>query len=212
MAHTKNQRKQRRLDDSNRPNRNQYPYPKLRVKRSRNSGINPLLEAGPVGSIDKSFIIKHSLYLIPSVIIMVFWIQGATYYPADWLTHIGLRHNTDYPPLAPYLTTIAYQNKLIVFWSLLIFLIIPYLLLRFITKNDLIPLFYVYLSGIPWTLSWIGVFGQGLTQILLLLNFLTPLVWPLTLAIGLPLHREIVGAWALSVVVSTYYKVFYNRA
>lgn len=141
---------------------------------------------------------------------MVFFIQGATYYPSDWPVHLGLRPVQDYPPLAPYLTTVAYRNKLILFWSLSIFLIIPYLLLRFITKNDFIPLAYVYLSGIPFTLTWGGFFAQALAHILLLLNLLSPLLWPITLAIGIPIHREMIGAWALSVVVATYYKVFYG--
>lgn len=143
---------------------------------------------------------------------MVYFIQGATYWPSDWMVHLGLRPVANYPPLAPYLTTFAFQHGGIIIYSIAVFLFIPYILLRIITKNDLIPLFYIYLSGVPWTLTWGGFFAQGLAHILILLNFFTPILWPLTLAIGIPIHREIIGAWGLSVVVATYYKVFYHGA
>ena len=149
------------------------------------------------------FVKRHAAYLTPAILIMLAFTAFPHALPADWHYHIDWPHQDVYPPLAPFITTWFWLqfNGSVGLECVLLFIVIPYLILRHITKTDSIPLAYLYLSGIPWVLAWGGFFAQAVEQVWMLLNVLSPVFWPFTLVLGQFTHRESDGAWILSVVV-----------
>jgi hypothetical protein len=151
---------------------------------------------------DKEYVIRTVLYLLPAILIMAVFTHAPAHLPADWPTHAGIiPMPAGYPPLAPQLTTFFFRVGWVGWWCIALFIAIPFCLLSLITKDERIPLAYVYLSGIPWILAWGGFFAEAVEQVWVLLNFITPFAWPFTFGLGLETHRESIGFWALSVVV-----------
>lgn len=158
--------------------------------------VSVLLALTPWGYVKRTV-----LYLLPAILIMLAFTTNPRTLPSDWPTHIGIQPVANYPPLAIILTSFFWRAGLIGWWCVALFIAIPFCLLSFICKDQRIALAYVYLSGIPWILAWGGFFAQAIEQVWILFNFVSPLAWPFTFALGLETHRESIGFWLLSIIV-----------
>ena len=157
---------------------------------------------------DKDFVIKHFLYMLPAIIIVLVFLLSAVWYPADWTFHIGGRTLGGYPPLAPALTNLFYVYGMFVVFCVALFVVIPYVLLHLISKKDIVGLAYLYLSGLPYTLLWGGFAAQGIIHILILLCALNPLGWLLMLVVGPFTHR----LWFFALLLGILSWILLNRA
>lgn len=148
---------------------------------------------------DTKWIIQSSLMLAPAIILFAFFIGHAQTYPADWLFHISGSTAGNYPPIAPFLVSQAYQNGLILPFVVLVVLYLPFALLFKITGSWLAPCAYLYASGIPFILMWGGFWGQAVMHILMLINVLVgPPIWGFMAILGFGTHREWLAATLLS--------------
>lgn len=156
---------------------------------------------------NKSFVLKHLLYMGPAIFIFLYFTLWGSYLPADWNFHITGIPLGDYPPLGPTLANVFYENEFFEIFCILMFIAIPYILLHMITKQDLAGLAYLYLSGIPYMLMWGGFVAQGLMHILMLLTVLHPVGFVFALITGPFVHRE----WGLSLILGTIASLVYHK-
>lgn len=153
---------------------------------------------------EKKWVLDNLLIMLPAILILVIFIGGAKAYPADWAFHISGNTSGNYGILAPWLTSAAYRAGLILPFCIMLVIALPYILLHKITGSALAPTLYLYASGIPFILMWGGFFAQAFIHLFMLLNLISPWLWPFTLLLGMETHREWLGSWALSVAVWIY--------
>jgi len=124
----------------------------------------------------------------------------------DWAFHTSGSTLGGYPPITPDLTKRFYDAGGLAFFAIFVFAVIPYLLILKITKNTLASFAYLYATGIPFVLTWVGAVGQGLTHILMLLTVANPFLFAPCLLAGIFIHREAFGAVIVAGVVSIVYR------
>jgi len=149
--------------------------------------------------------------LLPIILILIF-VSSIGARVADYNFHFTNMGEQDYPPLTAYtLNTLSQfipRTSAIILLNLLLNVILPYMLLCAITKNELVGWVYLYGSGIAFITFFGWFIPQGFIHVLILLSILHPAGLGLFALIGGLAHREWLAGFllALGYILYTRYK------
>lgn len=119
--------------------------------------------------------IKTSLMQLLPIIVVLSYLFGTNHYGSDFVFHESYIGNGAYPQFLGLVMRYMPDRHMDAFFISLSFIVVlPYILVRRITNNKDASFVYLYGTGVPMVMSYVGFIPQGIIQTLMLAS----IYWP----------------------------------